>query len=236
MSTPISSRPAARPVPPTEPREQGAPVARNEAVPAQAPVDVFAPAGVTAAGTRPADKLKAYEELDAVQQGLLGPKGPELYAGLTPKQRGVFLLITQRLEANGVDLSGLRLKGGAEGVRGSNLRFDLLFEPDSEALAHFKASVQQGVQAGKLSEDKPSSVFHGGMSEWGVRENREKYALQIGFGSEGAFVDMDRYNPRQGGFWNHVKHWGEILTPGNMDPFKVAPELGEDIWSKLPPA
>jgi hypothetical protein len=60
--------------------------------------------------------------------------------------------------------------------------------------------------------------------------------MQIGFGPEGAFVDMDRYNPRQGGFWNHVKHWGEILTPGNMNPFKVAPDMGEDIFSKLPAA
>jgi hypothetical protein len=202
----------------------------------RSPVDHFAPGEVTAASARPADGLKAYEELDAVQQGLLGDGGRELYGRLTSKQRGVFLLLTQRLERNGVDLTGLKLKGGAEGIRGNNLRFDLLFEPDPAAMARFKASVQGAVQAGRLSEDRPSSVFHGGMSEWGVRENRSKYALQVGFGPEGAFVDMDRYNPRQGGFWNQVKHWGEILTPGNMDPFKVAPDMGEDIFSKRPPA
>lgn len=103
-------------------------------------------------------------------------------------------------------------------------------------MARLKASVAEATQAGKFSPDQPLSLFHGGMSESGVRENRAKYALQMGFGPEGAFVDMDRYNPRQGGFWNHLKHWGEILTPGNMDPFKVAPELGEDIWSKRPQA
>ncbi len=236
MTTPISSRPALRPVQSPDARVESAPSARNTAVPEQRPVDVFAPARVTATGTRPADGLKAYDELDAVQQGLLGPNGREIYPGLTPKQRGVFLLLTQRLERNGVDLAGLRLKGGAEGIRGNNVRFDLLFEPDPAAMAHFKSSVQDGVRAGKFSEDKPLSLFHQGVSDWGVRENRTKYALQLGFGPAGAFVDMDRYNPRQGGFWNHLKHWAEILTPGNMDPFKVAPTLGEDIWSKLPPA
>lgn len=236
MASPISPRPPARPAQLTPARAEGAPAARNAATPAQARKDVFAPGAVPATGTRPADGLKAYDELSAVQQGLLGDKGREIYEKISPKQRGVFLLLTQRLERNGVDLSGLRLKGGAEGIRGSNLRFDLLFEPDPEAMARLKSSVQDGIQAGKFSEDQPSSVFHKGMSDWGVRENRAKYALQIGFGSEGAFVDMDRYNPRQGGFWNHVKHWGEILTPGNMDPFKVAKDMGEDIFSKLPRA
>jgi hypothetical protein len=235
MTTPISSRPPVRPAQAPEAPATSAPAPRNMGVP-QGPVDVFAPAAVSASGTRPADGLKAYEELSAAQKGLLGAKGQEMYAGLSSKQRGVFLLLTQRLERNGVDLSGLQLKGGAAGIRGSNLRFDLLFEPNPEAMARFKASVQDAVKAGKFSEDPPSSVFHRGMSDWGVRENREKYAMQIGFGPEGAFVDMDRYNPRQGGFWNHVKHWGEILTPGNMNPVKVAPDMGEDIFSKLPAA
>jgi hypothetical protein len=236
MTSPVSSRPALRPVPSSDARVESAPATRNAAAPEQRTVDVFAPAGVNATGTRPADGLKSYDELDSVQQALLGPTGREMYPSLTPKQRGVFLLITQRLERNGVDLTGLRLKGGAEGIRGTNVRFDLLFEPDPAAIAHFKASVQDGVRAGKFSEDKPLSLFHKGVSDWGVRENRTKYALQLGFGPEGAFVDMDRYNPRQGGFLNHLKHWAEILTPGNMDPFKVAPDLGEDIFSKLPPA
>lgn len=234
MPSPISSRPTLQPVQHPESRAESAPVASNAAVPSQRPVDVFAPAGVTAPRTRPADGLKAYDELNAVQQGLLGEHGRGMYEKLTPKQRGVFLLLTQRLAHNGVDLSGLRLKGGAAGIRGNNLRFDLLFEPDPEAMARFKASVKDATGAGRFSKDQPSSFFHKGMSESGVRENRTKYAMQIGFGPEGAFVDMDRYNPRQGGFWNQVKHWAEILTPGNMDPFKVAPELGEDIWSKLP--
>ena len=236
MTTPISPRPPLRPSQASEAPAASTPAARTTAAAQQGPADVFAPAAVSATGTRPADGLKAYEELSAAQKGLLGANGQQLYAGLSSKQRGVFLLLTQRLEKNGVDLSGLQLKGGAEGIRGSNTRFDLLFEPNPEALARFKASVQDAVKAGKFSEDKVSSFFHKGMSDWGVRENRGKYAMQIGFGPEGAFVDMDRYNPRQGGFWNHVKHWGEILTPGNMNPAKVAPEMGEDISSKLPSA
>jgi hypothetical protein len=241
MPSPISSRPGPRQAQLADAPETNAPGA-PQTVTAQraensfvAP-DVFAPAELSPAGTRPADGLKAYEELSAAQQGLLGPTGRELYAGLTPKQRGVFLLLTQRLERNGVDLTGLQLKGGAEGIRGNNLRFDLLFAPDTSALARFKDSVQRATREGKFSQGKVSGTFHSGMSDWGVRENRGKYALQIGFGPAGAFVDMDRYNPEQGGFWNRVKHWGEILTPGNMDPFKVAREMGEDIFSKLPPA
>ncbi len=236
MTTPISSRPPARSAVTANSPTTSAPAGRTAAPSQQGPVDVFAPTGVSAAGTRPVDGLKAYEELSAAQKGLLGSNGEQMYAGLTSKQRGVFLLLTQRLERNGVDLTGLQLKGGAEGIRGNNLRFDLLFEPNPEAMARFKASVQDAAKAGKFTEDQPSSVFHKGMTDWGVRENRSKYAMQIGFGPEGAFVDMDRYNPRQGGFWNHVRHWGEILTPGNMDPVKVAPEMGEDIFSKLPPA
>jgi hypothetical protein len=200
-----------------------------------APADAFAPAKVAATGTRPADGLKAFDELSAKQQGLLGANGRALYEGLTPKQKGVFLLLTQRMERAGVDLSGLRLKGGAEGIRGDNKRFDLRFEPDPAALARLKASAEAGVRSGKFFEEKPYAPFHGGMSDWGVRESRPKYAMQIGLGKDGVFVDMDRYNPRTSG-WNHVKHWGEILTPGNMDPFKVAPELGENLWSKLPAA
>jgi hypothetical protein len=234
MTTPISSRPPLRSAQAPETPAPSVSAVRNTAVAQQGPVDVFASSAVSATGTRPADGLKAYEELSAVQKGLLGANGEQLYSGLSSKQRGVFLLLTQRLEKNGVDLSGLQLKGGAEGIRGSHTRFDLLFEPNPEALARFKASVQDAVKAGKFSEDKVSSFFHKGMSDWGVRENRTKYAMQLGFGPEGAFVDMDRYNPRQGGFWNHVKHWGEILTPGNMDPVKVAPDMGEDIFSKLP--
>lgn len=236
MTTPISSRPPLRPAQATEASTPSAPAARAPERTPQGPVDVFASAAVSSAGTRPADGLKAYEELSATQKNLLGANGEALYSGLSSKQRGVFLLVTQRLEKNGVDLSGLQLKGGAEGIRGSNLRFDLLFEPNPEAMARFKGSIQDAVKAGKFTQDKVSSVFHKGMSDWGVRENRAKYAMQIGFGPEGAFVDMDRYNPRQGGFWNHVKHWGEIITPGNMNPVKVAPEMGEDISSKLPPA
>jgi hypothetical protein len=89
------------------------------------------------------------------------------------------------------------------------------------------------VARGQFKAEKPFGPFHKGMSDWGVRENRSKYTVQIGFGKDGAFVDMDRYNPRTSG-WNHAKHWGEILTPGTMVPFKVAAALGENLWSKLP--
>jgi len=74
---------------------------------------------------------------------------------------------------------------------------------------------------GRLIDDKPFSLFHRGHDESGARERIADYPLQIGFGPEGVFVDMDRYNPRSG-FWNHLKHWREILTPGNLDPEAAA--------------
>ena len=94
MTTPISSRPPLRPAQAPEASTASAPAARTTDVAPQGPVDVFAPAAVSGAGTRPADGLKAYEELSAAQKGLLGANGPQLYAGLSSKQRGVFLLLT----------------------------------------------------------------------------------------------------------------------------------------------
>jgi hypothetical protein len=176
---------------------------------------------------RPPDGLLSYEELSDGQRSLLSRRE---YEELDLKGKGVFLLHTRRLERNGVELTGLRLQGGAAGIHATNTRFELVFEPDPAAMARLKADVAAGVEAGRFFEEKPFAPFHPGYSDSGVRENRSKYTLQIGFGPAGAFVDMDHYNPRSS-LWNHVLHWGEILTPGTMDPLAVARDLGEDIWT-----
>lgn len=194
--------------------------------------DSFAPAKVAApTATRPADGLKGYEELTAAQKSLLGPEGPAGWSQLTTKQRGVFLTLTSRLAANGVDVTGLKLDGGLAGINGTNIRFELKFDKASAAL--LKQRIDAAIAQGKFTADKPSSTFHSEYADSGARENRSKYSMQVGFGEGGAFVDMDRYNPLTSK-WNQIRHWGEILTPGNIDPRKVAGEIGVDLWSKLP--
>jgi hypothetical protein len=173
--------------------------------------------------------LRTYDELTATQKSLLGPDGRARFDGLSRKEKGVFLLHTARLARSGVDLTGLRLK--PDGIQGSFTRVQLLFENDPAAVQRLKDQLQQKVGSKQFLNDKPSSVFHPGYDETGMRENIRKYPLQIGFGPEGVFVDMDRYNPLVGGRWNQIMHWVEILTPGNIDPEQAARALGENIWS-----
>ncbi len=200
--------------------------------PLPAPVDTFvaptAPLGTEA--TRPADGLLAYPELSAGQRSLLGAGGEARWPQLTTKERGVFLMLTERLEANGFNLEGMSLQGGADGIHGTQTRFELIF--DLPSAAKLKAQLDAKVADGSFFSETPKAYFHKEFAQSGARENREKYTMQLGFGSGGAFVDMDRYNPRTSTS-NWVKHWGEILTPGNMDPVKVAKEIGTPIFSQL---
>lgn len=178
---------------------------------------------------RSPDGLKTWGQLSPAQQGMFGADGRAGYEGLDTKQRGVFLVLSERLEANGISLDGLELAGGASGVHGNMLRFELAFDPKSAAL--LKERVDAAVANGKMFDEKPSATFHKGYLDSGVREERAKYALQIGFGEKGAFVDMDRYNPSRGGKLNYWRHLAEIAFPGNIDPKKVGQELGIDIFA-----
>lgn len=194
------------------------------------PVSRAAPAApVAAVKASSSPPLRTYDELTPTQKSVLGPDGRARFDGLSRKEKGVFLLHTARLARSGIDLTGLRLK--PDGIQGSSLRVQLLFENDPQAVQRLKEQAQRGVESGRFVEDKPSSLFHRGYADSGVRENISKYTLQVGFGPEGVFVDMDRYNPRTSR-WNQLLHWGEILTPGNIDPEQAARALGENIWSQ----
>lgn len=183
---------------------------------------------VTAA-PRNTDGLLTYGELSAGQRALLGPKGAETYGRLSTDQRGVFLLLTRRMERAGADFSGLRLKDPETTLR----RNRMLFDNNPQGLARLRSSLEAGIQKGKFTQSPVFAPFHKGMSDWGVRENRQKWAMQLGIGPAGAFVDVDRYNPNAG-IIGKIGHLGEIVTPGKPSPLQIAAELGEDLRTRLP--
>ncbi|HEY8211086.1 MAG TPA: hypothetical protein VIG99_26565 [Myxococcaceae bacterium] len=190
-------------------------------------------AQATQPGHRPADGLRAYEELAPKQQALLGEDGAERYAALGPKERAAFIVLTTRMEQNGFDTSGLQLKAQPEGIQQDRLLFEA--EP-KEAVERLKGQVRDAVASGKFVEDKPSGGLHGsGMSDYGARQWVTREAMQVGFGHDGIFVDIDRFGAKTDlvGIFGHM---GEILTPGKTDPFKVGKALHIDVASHLPPA
>jgi hypothetical protein len=205
-----------------------------------AAVDSFEPAAASKpravagqTGTRPADGLKAYEELSPKQQALLGEGGAARYAGLGSKERAAFMVLTTRMEQNGLDSSGMKLKPGPEGIQQDRLLFDA--QP-AEAMKRFEGSVRSAISRGDFLKDKPSGSLHGGgMNDFGARQWVTREAMQVGLGPGGAFVDIDRFGPRTDlvGIFGHI---GEILTPGKTDPFKVARSLKIDVQSHLPEA
>ncbi len=226
-SSPVTTRPAARTETPAAPKAPAA--ARKNAVATRA-ADLFAPAKVaTTAAPVNTDGLKTFAELSANQQHLLGVDGAQTYAKLSSDDRAVFLFLTARMDHCGADYSGLTLKNPLETIR----RNRLLFNDDPAGVAKFKASLEAGKAKGGFIEDKPFGGFHKGYSDWGVRENVRKWTTQYGIGSEGAFVDVDRYNYKAD--WKaYLGHTSEILDPRHPDPLKIAKELGVDLSSHLP--
>lgn len=208
----------------------------SPAVPtSMAPRDVFVPARPAAAfgAAAPADRLPRYAELTDRRRALLGPGGATLWASLPERRKAAFLLVTARLDRNAVDVSGLRVKGGASGIE----QGQLLFDGPPEALARFRASIERGIAASRFKPEKPQEFLHPGSAEFGVRENRATYSLQIGVGRGGAFVDIDHHNPHHGVGQAILHFFRDICgRPIPMDPFKVARELGEDLSPREPSA
>ena len=160
-----------------------------------------------------------FEELSDEQKRLFA--NPTEYAKLSPAQRANFLNQTGVLAKNGISLGGAKLKEG--GI----LTDRLLFEP-GRALEEFKANVLAAISGGIYSSDKPIGNSHPGMSNFGVRENRTLYSQQIGFGPDGAFIDIDIGNPNNGLFGLFI-HAIEVAVPGKTDPFKVGRKLGKKV-------
>jgi hypothetical protein len=103
----------------------------------------------------------------------------------------------------------------------------LLFAP-GPSLGTFRASIETAIASGGFIKDTPVASKHPGMSDFGARQNRTFNALQVGFGDNGAFVDIDRGNP-SGGLAGLIVHGAEVLTPGKTDPFAVGKKLGSKV-------
>lgn len=221
---PIASTPAASQQTAATKRQDGF----DTSSPRPAPV-------VTQPGVRPADGLKAYEELTPKQQSLLGEDGAEKWGSLNKKERAGFMVLTTRMDQLGFDTTGLQLKPQPEGIQQDRLLFEA--EP-KEAVERLKGQLQAAVKRGDFLEDKPSKGLHGdGMSDYGARQWVTKEAMQMGFGPAGLFVDVDRFGVKTDlvGFFGHL---GEVLhnhtTHSKTDPLKVGKALHIDVASHLP--
>lgn len=174
----------------------------------------------------PAPVKSSFDSLTPVQRSLFGPNGAQTWSKLSKDNREVFVLLTGRLAANGVDLTGLRLKKPLETIR----RNRLLFENDPVALGKLKAQLQGEIKEGSFVKDSVFPLFHWGMSDFGVREDRKNWTMQLGMGSNGAFVDMDRFNFKRG-LDAFIGHTAELIHPGRPDPADIMEKLG---MPKLP--
>lgn len=157
--------------------------------------------------TPPCD-VAQYDDLSAGQKALIDRTiGKEAYGGKSgfPKdlgqlERAVFVNITGALEKAGVDLTGLKLQGG--GIRSDRL----FFEPGTTS--SLETSIRAGTATKPPSFDSVSGAFggHDGMSDYVARQNVPLNSLQVGFGTKGAFADIDLFNPK----FHPFKHWEEV--------------------------
>jgi hypothetical protein len=240
-SLPVGSSPVARATP------AQAPAASTPAAPQQAAAtprqDNFdasksrpAPV-VTQPGVRPPDGIKSYEELTPKQQALLGEDGKARWDALGPKEKAGFIVLTTRMEQNHLDSTGLKLKPQPDGIQQDRLLFEA--EP-KEAVERLKGQVQDAIKRGDFVEDTPEKGLHGdGMADYGARQWVTRESMQLGFGKDGLFVDIDRFGVKTDvvgifGHFSEVLH--NHLTHSKTDPFSVGKALHIDVASHLPQA
>lgn len=172
--------------------------------------------------------MRTYAELTPNQQRLLGLDGQRTYDSLPPRNKAAFIVLTTQMDALKVDYSGMQLKGGGPGVHVDRLMLEQRPD-DPTGQQRFQQSVEAGIQARRFESEKPNDGLHPGQSDFGVRQDVSRESMQIGIGRDGAFVDIDRYNPKE----NVFGHLGEVLMPGETDMGLVAKALKIDLSSHL---
>ena len=188
------------------------------------------PVDVSKLGEPPRCSFPSFSQLSAAQQALLNSipdgLGAAFYNGLSEAQRASFLNLTGALAAAGIITSGLML---AE-VKPDRLLFA------AGTTTNLRRSFEAAVAAGRFVNSPPAESEHPGMSEWGGRQRRAFYALQIGGGRGGAFVDIDIGNPQMGvlpALVHGVEVFYNKVSKSVTDPFAVGRALGRKITGYL---
>jgi hypothetical protein len=169
--------------------------------------------------------LRGRPHLSDTQRALLPQGCEEGFHGLPDEKKAIFFILTEACDSVDFDLKGQKLKGGLAGIREDRLFFD----SDPEAMARFKEEIRKGIAAEHFLAAKPNAEHHPGMSDKGVRENRSKDSLQAGVGPEGAFIDMDHWNPLFGLF-HKLGHLLECQAGYRMNYLAAAQRRGLMRW------
>lgn len=172
--------------------------------------------------------MRTYGELTDRQQRLLGAGGQPAWDALPSRNKAAYIVLTQQMDRLGVDYSGMQLKGGTAGIHVDRLLLEQS-PSDPAGQQRFQASIQAGLGARRFESDGVDGSLHPGMDQFGVRQNVARESMQIGLGPDGAFVDIDRYNPKK----NVFGHLCEVFMPGETDMGQVARALGIDLASGI---
>jgi RHS repeat-associated protein len=205
------------------------------------PINYTDPTGELIFKPAPPQELRCdfpdYDKLTDVQKGLIGA---DYYNALDMMQRASFLNITGAMAKAGVSLAGLSI---------TNVHSDrIILSPESGPILRSRIEATFSLQTitmtipkvgtrrvtvrkGPFDPDKP--IGHDGMNDWGYRQHVGRWALQIGGGPEGVFIDIDVFNPKSslGNLAGHV--FGEVLPHwifgGKTDPIDVGRAVGADV-------
>jgi hypothetical protein len=151
-----------------------------------------------------------------------------LWGELDINRRAGFLNITAAMRGNHFSIAGLGLLH--EGIQQDRL----LFTPESGA--SIRPTLENAMRNRKslgdrgFKKDVPEESLHAGMAEWGARQCVTTCSMQVGGGSGGVFVDIDKFNPRSNvlGFFGHIYEVADnALGHHKTDPFDVARSLDE---------
>jgi len=166
----------------------------------------------------------SFDGLSAKQKGLFTGSGE--YDNLSPSKKASFLNITYKLSQYGVSLSGLSFFGDGGAATGI-LTDQLKFRPN-DAATRLSDELLSRVSTGAFISDKPKAGEHPGMADGGVREFATFNSLQVGWGRDGVFADIDPYGPIDAvGVFGHIflQYFPNKIGNKTTDPFRVGKGL-----------
>jgi len=166
----------------------------------------------------------SFDGLSSEQKGLFTGSGE--YDNLSPSKKASFLNITYKLNQYGVSLSGLSFFG--DGGAATGILTDQLKFRSNDAATRLSDAIQSKVATGAFVSDKPKAGEHPGMADAGVREFTTFNSLQVGWGDDGVFADIDPYGPIDAvGIFGHIflQYFPNKIGNKTTDPFRVGKGL-----------